>query len=216
MEKRDFDFRRTIRRMAPKHAAPVGVFKDSHQLAFGGVADISMTGACIAVASPLAPGSDVDLALSFYQQTRLYEIAARVVWNRRGGAGDEGFEDMHLHGVQFTRPSALEKSRLHALLASEDFVDVFRPCETEFDFLLYEFVGKLDELITEMQNTTGREIENLLIDIGRNDRQCNVRGPQEPRDAHGGQPAQDYVMTAGGSTPRDRELLRFPGVDRRG
>ncbi len=55
MEK-GFDIPRTIRRMAPKHAAPAGVFRNSQQLAFGIVTNISVTGACIAVASLLAPG----------------------------------------------------------------------------------------------------------------------------------------------------------------
>ena len=157
MEKR-FDIPRTIRRVAPKHAAPAGVFRNSQQLAFSAVTNISVTGACIAVASPLAPGSDVDLTLSFYQQPRLYEIAARVVWNRRGGTGDEGFEDLQLHGVQFTLLSALQKSRLYALLAGEDFVNVFRPSATEFDFLQNELVGVLDELSTKMRKTMPRDI----------------------------------------------------------
>jgi len=65
MDKR-FDVPRTIRRMAPKHAATAAVFRDSEQLAYGVVTNLSVTGACIVTDSRLDPGSNVDLKLSFY------------------------------------------------------------------------------------------------------------------------------------------------------
>ncbi len=125
MEKH-FDIPRTIRRMAPKQAATVAVFRNSQQLAYGVVANVSVTGACIVTDSRLAPESDVDLTLSFYRQTDLYEIGARVVWNRRGGACEKGFEGLQLHGVRFTLTSALQRSRLCTILDGEDFVDIYR------------------------------------------------------------------------------------------
>ena len=101
MEKR-FDILQTIRRMAPKHAATAAVLRNSQQLAYGVLTNVSVTGACTVTDNRVAPGSEVDLKLSFYRQPRLYEIAARVVWNRRGGAREKGFEGLQLHGVQFT------------------------------------------------------------------------------------------------------------------
>ena len=156
MEKR-FDILQTIRRMAPKHAATAAVFRNSQQLAYGVLTNVSVTGACIVTDSRVALGSEVDLKLSFYQQPRLYEIAARVVWNRRGGARERGFEGLQLHGVQFTFSSALEKSRFHALLAGEDFVNIFRPSEAEFDFLQNRLAGELDKLASKMHKTTGEK-----------------------------------------------------------
>ncbi len=126
MEKR-FDILQTIRRMAPKHAATAAVFRDTQQLAYGVLTNVSVTGACIVTDSRLDPGSNVDLRLSFYQQPRLYEIAARVIWNRRGGAREKGFEGLQLHGVEFTLSSALQKSRLCALLAGEVSLRSFAP-----------------------------------------------------------------------------------------
>ena len=149
---------RTIGRMAPKHAATAAVFADSQQLAHSVLTNVSVTGACIVTDGRLAPGSEVDLKISFYQQPRLYEIAARVVWSRRAGAHEKGFEGLQLHGVQFMLSSALQKSRLHALLAGENFVNVFRPSETEFDFLLCALAGELYELGNKMHKITG---ENL-------------------------------------------------------
>lgn len=156
MENR-FDVPRRIRRMAPKHAATASVFRDSHQLAYGVVTNVSETGACIVTDSRLAPGSDIDLKLSFFQQPDLYEVSARVVWNRRGGIREKGLEGLQLHGVQFTLASALQRSRLHALLDSENFEDVFRPSATEFDVFQNALSGELDELGTKMHKTTGEK-----------------------------------------------------------
>lgn len=152
-----FDVPRTIRRKAPRNAATAAVFRESQQLAYGVVTNVSATGACIVTDSPLAPGSDVHLKLSFYQQPELYEIGARVVWNRRGGAREKGFEGLQLHGVHFTLASAMLKSRLHALLASEEFVDVYRPSATEFDVLQNALSGELAELGSKINETTGDE-----------------------------------------------------------
>ena len=156
MDKR-FDVPRTIRRMEPKHAATAAVFRDSQQLAYGVVTNLSVTGACIVTDSQLEPGSNVSLKLSFYQQPTLYELAARVVWNRRCGAREKGFEGLQLHGVQFTLASALQKSRLHALLDGKDFEDVFRPSATEFDVLQNALSSELDELGSKLHETTGEE-----------------------------------------------------------
>jgi Tfp pilus assembly protein PilZ len=143
--------------MEPKHAATAAVFRDAEQLAYGVVTNLSVTGACIVTDSRLEPGSNVSLQLSFYQQPSLYELGARVVWNRRGGAREKGFEGLQLHGVQFTLASALQKSRLHALLDGEDFEDVFRPSATEFDVLQNALSGELDELGSKIHETTGEE-----------------------------------------------------------
>ena len=60
--------------------------------------------------------------------------------------------------LQFMLSSALQKSRLHALLAGENFIDVFRPSVTEFDLLLNALAGELEELGSKMHKITG---ENL-------------------------------------------------------
>ena len=153
MEK--FDIPRRIGRMAPKHVARAAVFKDSQQLGFGVLTNLSMTGACIATETRLAPGSDVDLTLSFYRQPCLYELAASVVWSRPGGPDEKGFEGVQLHGVRFTFSSALQKLRLHALLDDEGFVHVFHPSATELDFLRNALAGEFDELASKIQKITG-------------------------------------------------------------
>lgn len=156
MENR-FDVPRRIRRMAPRHAATAAVFRDSEQLAYGVVTNVSVTGACIVTDSRLAPGSDVELKLSFYQQPDLYEIPARVVWTRRGGAREKGFEGLQLHGVEFSLSSALLRSRLHALLDSENFIGIYSPTATEFDVLQNALSGELAELGSKIRSATDGE-----------------------------------------------------------
>lgn len=153
MENR-FDVPRRIRRLAPKYSATAAVFRNSQQLAYGVVTNVSVTGACIVTDSRIVPGSDVELKLSFFQEPELYEIAARVVWNRRGGAREKGFEGLQLHGVQFSLSSALLRSRLHALLDSENFIDVYRPSATEFDVLQNALSTDLAELGSKISRTT--------------------------------------------------------------
>jgi len=157
------DISRTIRRMAPGHTATAAVLHrqrpwDSQQLAYGVLTNVSVTGACIVTDTYLAPASEVDLKLSFYQQPGLFEIAARVAWSRRAGAREKGLEGLPLHGVQFTFSSALEKSRLHALLASSDFVDVFRFSLIQFNDFMTGLAGELDKLGSKMRESTGEEI----------------------------------------------------------
>lgn len=156
MENR-FDVPRRIRRLAPKYSATAAVFRNSEQLAYGVVTNVSVTGACIVTDSRIVPGSDVELKLSFFQEPELYEIPARVVWNRRGGAREKGFEGLQLHGVQFAFSSALLRSRLHALLDGENFIDVYRPSATEFDVLQNALSADLAELGSKISRTTDGE-----------------------------------------------------------
>ena len=171
MEKR-FDIPRTIGRKAPKHPATAAVLYrqspwdrqsrwDSQQLAYGVLTNVSATGACIVIDSWLAPGSDVDLKLSFYQQPCLHEIAARVVWSEPAGARETGLEGLPLHGVQFTLSSALQKSRLHTLLEGVDFVDASRLPLIQFNLFMTALAGERDELGSKMRETTGEEIVPL-------------------------------------------------------
>ncbi len=158
MEKH-FDIPRTIRRIKPKHAATAAVFRDSQQLTYGVVTNLSVSGACIVTDSRLAPGSNVDLKLSFYRYPDLYEIGARVVWNRRGRARENGFEGLQLHGVRFnygsTLWSALQKFRLDKILDGEDFLDIYRDRQ---DALQQALSDELDELRKQEAQERGREI----------------------------------------------------------
>jgi len=69
---------RTVRRLVPRQSATVAVYRGEQQVGYGILANVSEAGACIVTDSLVAPGTDLRLKLSFYQQPRLFETVARV------------------------------------------------------------------------------------------------------------------------------------------
>jgi len=148
---------RTVRRLVPRQSATVA-YRGEKQAGYGILTNVSEAGACIVTDSLMAPGTDLRLKLSFYQEARLFETIARVVWSREGAASDRGFVGLRLHGVRFTVTSTVERSRLSALLQKEDsFVTVFKPAVTEFDRLASSLSNELDALGEKIDKNVGRE-----------------------------------------------------------
>ncbi len=52
----------------------------------------------------------------------------------------------------------MRETALHALVAGKDFVNVFRPSETEFNLFLKALAVELEELGTEMCIATGEKL----------------------------------------------------------
>jgi hypothetical protein len=149
---------RTVRRLVPRQSATVAVYRGEQQVGYGILANVSEAGACIVTDSLMSPGTDLRLKLSFYQQPRLFETIARVVWSREASESERGFAGLRLHGLRFTVTSTLERSRLVALLQREDsFVTVFKPTVTEFDRLASSLSNELDALGEKMDKNVGRE-----------------------------------------------------------
>jgi hypothetical protein len=106
----------------------------------------------------MAPGTDLRLKLSFYQQPRLFETVARVVWSREASPADSGYAGLRLHGLRFTVTSTVERSRLMTILQKEDaFVTVFKPSLTEFDRLASSLSSELDALGERIDKNLGRD-----------------------------------------------------------
>jgi hypothetical protein len=149
---------RTVRRLVPRQSATVAVYRGEQQVGYGILANVSEAGACIVTDSLMAPGTDLRLKLSFYQQPRLFETIARVVWSRDASPADRGFDGLRLHGLRFTVTSTVERSRLATLLQKDDsFVTVFKPEVTEFDRLASSLSNELDALGEKMDKNLGRE-----------------------------------------------------------
>jgi hypothetical protein len=149
---------RTVRRLQPTYSATAAVYQDDEQIGYGIVTNVSEAGACIATDRPLAPGSDLTLKLSFYQQPRLFETVARVVWSRQAFATETGFAGLRLHGVRFTVTSTAERSQLlHVLERRGAFITVFQPTVTEFDRLQSSLEGELDALGDKLGKSVGQE-----------------------------------------------------------
>jgi hypothetical protein len=149
---------RTVHRLVPRQSATVAVYRGDQPMGYGILANVSEAGACIVTDSSMTPGTDLRLKLSFYQQPRLFETIARVVWSREASASDRGFAGLRLHGLRFTVTSTLERSRLVAVLQKEDsFVTVFKPTVTEFDRLASSLSDELDALGEKIDKNVGRE-----------------------------------------------------------
>ncbi|MGH9319399.1 MAG: PilZ domain-containing protein [Vicinamibacteria bacterium] len=146
-----------MRRLVPRQSATVAVYRADQQVGYGIVTNVSESGACIVTDATLAPGADLRLKLSFYQQPRLFETVARVVWSREATAADEGFAGLRLHGLRFTVTSTVERTRLVQILQKEDsFVTVFKPTVTEFDRLQRSLSNELDALGDKIDKSLGR------------------------------------------------------------
>ena len=146
---------RAVRRLTPKQAATASVYRDEQQLAYGILTNVSATGACIVTDSRLAPGTDVNLLLSFYQQPQLIETGARVMWNRQGSGQEKGFEGLQLHGVRFTQTASYHRGRLLQVLDTSAFETVYTPTATEFERLQNDLGGALEDLGTRISKTIG-------------------------------------------------------------
>lgn len=152
-----FSTPRTIRRLAPKYAATAAVYSGDQQVGYGVVTNLSEAGACIATDSRLAPGSDLRLKVSFYEQPRLFETIARVVWTQEKSDG-AGLAGLRLYGLRFTVTSTAERSHLlHVLQRKDSFVTVFQPTITEFDRMQTSLAGELDALGDKLGKNIGRE-----------------------------------------------------------
>lgn len=154
---KSFDNPRTISRVAPKQSATASVFRHRQQIAYGIITNVSVTGACIVTDNTLMAGSDIDVQLSFYQEPQLFDVKARVVWNRMGRQGEQGLAGLQLHGVRFMGVSALQRSQLHSVLVSENFESIFKPATTEFELFQSSLSQELDDVVSRFQKATGQE-----------------------------------------------------------
>jgi hypothetical protein len=149
---------RTVRRLVPRQPATVAVYSGEEQIGYGIVRNLSEAGACIVTESHIEPGTDLRLRLSFYQEPRLFETIARVVWSRVAPSTERGFAGLSLHGLRFMVTTTLERSRLLAILEKEDaFVTVFKPSVTEFDRMASSLSNELDALVEKIDKSLGRD-----------------------------------------------------------
>lgn len=145
---------RTVRRLEPTQSATAAVYLGERQFAYGILANVSESGACIVTDNQLEPGADVQLKLSFYEQPKLIETQARVIWNRRGRTEDGGLAGLLLHGVKFMGVPAQQQTLLTELLRGGGFRPTFVPQTKPYD-LQSALAGELEELGSKIDETTG-------------------------------------------------------------
>lgn len=86
--------------------------------AFGVLADLSPSGARVAVDQSFDRGRELRLAIGFSSDPDLFAVNAVVIWNRGDAAGGPAGV---LHGLRFVGLSAEERSRLSTALRSAEF-----------------------------------------------------------------------------------------------
>src|SRR5262245_39595591 len=93
----DAERRRAARVVPPE---PVTVtLENSHGVAYGIIANISETGACVRTDLAFAPGEELLVGLNFPREAQPVSATGRVVW--ASGAPKEGNGSLR-HGVQWT------------------------------------------------------------------------------------------------------------------
>jgi len=131
-------------RLAPQQAVTVAVYELNQPVAYGVVSNVSEGGACMVTDQHFAFGKSVDLKISFYRRTELFEAAAQIVWVK-ALAAPAG--EARCHGLRFNALSDMDRHFLREVLHSSDFRIVSDPLTGhEFEELLDDLRTDLDRL----------------------------------------------------------------------
>jgi Tfp pilus assembly protein PilZ len=106
------DKRRAVR-VVPRRAITVAVEDHGLTRAYGVVANISETGACVLTNGTFSVGESLSLQLSFAREPVPLEATGRVVWS--GATPDRG---VLRYGVQFAETPAPTREQLRSLIAA--------------------------------------------------------------------------------------------------
>ena len=135
---------RAWKRLAPQQAVTVAVHERNTPVAYGIVSNISEGGVCMLTDQHFAFGKSVDLKISFYRRSELFETAAHIVWVKTV-EGTQG--NARLHGLRFEALSDMDRHFLQEVLGSADFRAVADALSGgEFEDLLGELQTDLDRL----------------------------------------------------------------------
>ena len=131
--------------------------QDNTPPAYGLVANISESGACVAADNFYSSGRYVLLGFRFRSYPNLFETKARVVWNQQHTETLSVDDTIFLHGLQFTTMTADKQQFLHQLLefsrrpsdyqtiVDEDFQSLLSEISSDLDLLTSKLKRKIDE-----------------------------------------------------------------------
>jgi hypothetical protein len=126
--------------------------QDNTPPAYGLVANISESGACIAADDCYSSGRYVLVGFRFRNYPSLFETKARVVWNESHTEEAHVTGNVFLHGLQFTALTADKQQFLHQVL---EFVrrpaDYQTIVDEDFQSLLNEISMDLDQLTSKLK-----------------------------------------------------------------
>lgn len=132
-------------RLAPQHAVTVAVHERNIPVAYGVVSNIGEGGVCMVTDQHFAFGKSVDLKISFYRRTELFETSANIVWVKTPPGTPPG--EARFHGLRFETLTDIDRHFLREVLSSADFRVMSDPLTgREFEDLLDDLRSDLDRL----------------------------------------------------------------------
>ena len=140
-------------RLVPANAIMVSIFAGTEQ-AFGLLANVSVTGACVVSGVHFAPGSKVLLRIGFDRDGDRYSTEAKVVWRR----DESNSEPTYYHGIHFTNVTDEKRSDLMTILSDPNFsapvIPGRSPMEGGLNAMLVDLNEDLDRLASKLEKDT--------------------------------------------------------------
>ena len=142
-------------RLVPANAVMVSIFAGTEQ-AFGLLANVSASGACVASGVHFQPGSKVLVRIGFDRDGVPFSTEAKVVWSRDESQSNR--EPTFYHGIHFTNVSDEKRSELMAILSGPNFNAPIIPgrplMEGGLDAMLVDLNEDLDRLASKLEQDT--------------------------------------------------------------
>jgi hypothetical protein len=126
--------------------------QDNTPPAYGLVANISESGACVAADDFYSSGRYVMIGFRFRSYPNMFETKARVVWSEPHSETSSATDTIFLHGLQFTALTAEKQQFLHQVLefsrGSSGYETIV---DEDFQDLLSEIGDDLDRLTSKLR-----------------------------------------------------------------
>jgi hypothetical protein len=110
--------RRPAPRFVPQTPVSAWVQGPEHHEAYGVVANLSTSGACVVSNDAFDPGDAIQIMISFYHCTEMLEAEAQVVWTREDPRSEV---PTFTYGCAFQRLSRDQRTRLENMLQRPSF-----------------------------------------------------------------------------------------------
>jgi hypothetical protein len=135
-------------RLVPANSVMVSIFLGAEQ-AYGLIANISGTGACVVSGVHFPPGNRVLLRIGFHPESDPFSTEADIVWSR--DESEANHNPTFVHGARFAILSDEQRAELASFLSQPGFQAPIIPGKTAsgnsgLDAMMVELNDDLDEL----------------------------------------------------------------------
>lgn len=105
-------------RLVPANSIMASIYAGVEQ-AYGLIANISESGACVASGIAFKTGSKVLLRIGFEPEKEPFTTEAKIVWSREGTESKQN--PTFYHGVEFNLSTEEQRKELHLILSRPNF-----------------------------------------------------------------------------------------------